>query len=388
MVQLPRKKMKEGDACSQDSIATNQEHVFEISAGSNCSDQQKTSSASYTEAANHIRSNPPIENYDLDRRDGVGTNEDDISISAESGSDENRHYGASSPDEDAPHIKKKKTNRKRKSGQLMPQKRVCSQVNHLGQLIAVNGMQPGKSPRAVDCSKCRWKCTNNFDENARKKLSPKHWQLDYCRQKELLFIMFRVYHLKLKEYEQARKRKKSSRVYSFVKENVKCHICKYFLKTLCISHGPVENALSEANERGAFTGNDQHGRHESQKKTKPEVIETVKLHIESFPKMESHYFRKSTKQEYLDSEEMKRTVPKIINSVGTLTKRLRATFGLQSVLQIPVSCDSQMYYSRKIYIYNLTVYEAAHPHQAYCFTCPSSMAKGEVVKLVLRCFNG
>lgn len=43
------------------------------------------------------------------------------------------------------------------------------------------------------------------------------------------------------------------------------------------------------------------------------------------------------------------------------------TFDLQSVLQIPCSDISPMYYSRKICVYNLTFYESAPPNDAFCF---------------------
>jgi len=41
---------------------------------------------------------------------------------------------------------------------------------------------------------------------------------------------------------------------------------------------------------------------------------------------------------------------------------------LQSTLQIPSSDVSLMYYSRKLNMYNLTVYESSSPHNAFCFT--------------------
>lgn len=44
------------------------------------------------------------------------------------------------------------------------------------------------------------------------------------------------------------------------------------------------------------------------------------------------------------------------------------TFDLQSVLQIPCSDVSPMYYKRKLCCYNLTVYEGAPPNNAFCFT--------------------
>lgn len=46
---------------------------------------------------------------------------------------------------------------------------------------------------------------------------------------------------------------------------------------------------------------------------------------------------------------------------------ISASFDLQKVLQIPVSNAGPVYYSRKLCVYNLTVYEAAPPNKAYCF---------------------
>ena len=45
-----------------------------------------------------------------------------------------------------------------------------------------------------------------------------------------------------------------------------------------------------------------------------------------------------------------------------------ATFDLQAVLQIPSNDVSQMYYSRKLCVYNLTIYNAAPPNEAFCYT--------------------
>ena len=52
-----------------------------------------------------------------------------------------------------------------------------------------------------------------------------------------------------------------------------------------------------------------------------------------------------------------------------------ATFDLQSVLQLPVTEASQMYYSRKLCVYNLCVYNAAPPNNATCY-CWSEVEGG------------
>lgn len=43
------------------------------------------------------------------------------------------------------------------------------------------------------------------------------------------------------------------------------------------------------------------------------------------------------------------------------------TFDLQSVLQLPCSEVSQMFYTRKLCVYNLTIYEGAKSNDGYCY---------------------
>ena len=46
---------------------------------------------------------------------------------------------------------------------------------------------------------------------------------------------------------------------------------------------------------------------------------------------------------------------------------MSASFDLQSVLQLPCTAASQMYYSRKLCVYNLCVYNAAPPNNGFCY---------------------
>lgn len=73
---------------------------------------------------------------------------------------------------------------------------------------------------------------------------------------------------------------------------------------------------------------------------------------------ESHVRRK--KDCYLAKERDK------IRATDDLTF-VAASFDLQSVLQIPCSDVSPMYYSRKICVFNLTIYNSAPPNDAYCY---------------------
>jgi hypothetical protein len=67
------------------------------------------------------------------------------------------------------------------------------------------------------------------------------------------------------------------------------------------------------------------------------------------------------------------------------------TFDLQCVLQIPSSNVSLMYYSRKLNLLNLTIYEAAPPNRAFCFPWTEINGKrgsSEIGTCLMKWING
>ena len=78
-------------------------------------------------------------------------------------------------------------------------------------------------------------------------------------------------------------------------------VCKqFFMSTLGIGHSPISEAVRGCSETGRFDGDDKRGKHVAVNKTKDSELELVRKHIESFPKMPSHYTRQDSKKEYLD----------------------------------------------------------------------------------------
>lgn len=72
----------------------------------------------------------------------------------------------------------------------------------------------------------------------------------------------------------------------------------FFLKTLNIGHGLIHSAVAKLGEAGTFTGKDMRGKHTPITKTTEEAPEIVRRHIESFPKIESHYTHSNTQRLY------------------------------------------------------------------------------------------
>lgn len=161
-----------------------------------------------------------------------------------------------------------------------------------------------KIPGPVDCSKCMYNCSTNFSEESRMELCQEYTKADFTQQKEILLS-----NVKRNHTERKRKRtgegvdKEWSYSYYFKKDGKETRVCKkFFLKTLCISNGPLKNAFAHISDlTGNYVGTDKRGRKTPPNKTSPFFIEKIKKHIESFPTKESHYCRKSTGKKYLDS---------------------------------------------------------------------------------------
>lgn len=170
-----------------------------------------------------------------------------------------------------------------------------------------------KSPKPVNCSNCRFKCNLHFSEDMRNEICRNYWNLaDYTRQR--CFIASNVEETSVKRFrprahsDQISKPKSKSRVYylpQLINDNDKTRqrVCvKFFCLTLSISYPVVDLAMKNRNDEGMYTGIDGRTGRTPPNKTSIEDITEIKKHINSFPKMQSHYCRRDSKKLYLSSE--------------------------------------------------------------------------------------
>jgi len=92
-----------------------------------------------------------------------------------------------------------------------------------------------KTPKAIDCSYCKFKCSINFDESYRNEVCNTFWALEYNRQKD--FILANITIKSVKRHvpiTNMRKTKKNSKVYSFINNTEhNIQVCKqFFCETL------------------------------------------------------------------------------------------------------------------------------------------------------------
>ena len=247
-------------------------------------------------------------------------------------------------------------------------------------------------------------------------------------------------------------KKTLSQKFFLVHNDRKERVCRdFFIKTLDVKRKTIDYTLARK-KHGAFAESDRRGKSSSANKLDPKRVLFVKKHVESFPTMESHYKRKSSKKAYLSHElnikrmwdlytkecERKHTPavslamyrkifcenynisfykPKKDQcSLCTLFERRRqagtiddslqheydehqkqkerareektkdkersktdkgiyvATFDLQAVLTTPCSLVSELYYSRKLCCYNLTIYSLGD-RQVVCHVWDETQCK-------------
>ncbi|CAB3245065.1 unnamed protein product [Arctia plantaginis] len=165
-------------------------------------------------------------------------------------------------------------------------------------------MLPPKHPRPVKCYlKCRYKCTDTFEETDRIQICEFYWRIsNFTLQKQ--YLLSKIIPIPIKRIKVGipeNKHRKFNYGYHFEKDGVQHRVCKdFFLKTLCISNGPVNEALKHKDQHGNYIGQDKRGCQTPINKISPEAEQRIVEHINSFPRLESHYCRKKSRRQYLD----------------------------------------------------------------------------------------
>ncbi|KAK3907358.1 Isoleucine--tRNA ligase [Frankliniella fusca] len=95
--------------------------------------------------------------------------------------------------------------------------------------------------------------------------------------------------------------KKSIRIHHFVIDGEEIRVCKaMFINTLSIPDVWIETTLKKITPTGLM--GDNRGKHDNRLKRIPDAtLQSVRDHINLFPKVQSHYTRERTKREYLET---------------------------------------------------------------------------------------
>jgi hypothetical protein len=214
--------------------------------------------------------------------------------------------------EDQSESQHKKT-RKRKRNELEWKRFVQKKAYNCGEQVKrkkkITNM-PETSKRVVRgmcmAEKCRRKCSTKIDEQQQDKINKAFWEMG-LKERRHDFVGSntekQVVSTRTKLNNCGKSKPRNHSYYFFLPniENERVSVCKnFFLNTLDISAAMVRQA-HKIGIRGATPGrgsvNEKRGGHN---KTKPDSLAEVKLHIESFPHVESHYCRSTRVCKYLE----------------------------------------------------------------------------------------
>ncbi|XP_062602831.1 uncharacterized protein LOC134264549 [Saccostrea cucullata] len=156
-----------------------------------------------------------------------------------------------------------------------------------------------KTMKQISC-KCKFKCSQNFNEEDQRLIFTKFWQLNYEKQRS--YIKENVIKTdKRRRTTMTESRRKKTLQYFFTDrgEN-RVQVCKKtFLCTLGLGERTVQYTLGRQEKNGMA---DRRGRKKGYSKFTQEDKEYIREHIRSFPTVSSHYCRKNTQRRYLSKD--------------------------------------------------------------------------------------
>lgn len=146
--------------------------------------------------------------------------------------------------------------------------------------------------------KCTLSCNVKFTNACRKEIFEKFYNLcDITRKRDYISKLISSSNNDDGRSPTARK---CNTLFYLEVDSRRERVCKAMFKsTFAISNNFISTVLKKSDING-FTGEDSRGKHGKQKKTEDALLESVFQHINSFPRIESHYCRSRTKKEYLE----------------------------------------------------------------------------------------
>lgn len=163
---------------------------------------------------------------------------------------------------------------------------------------------PAKRIKTVkDCqTKCMYKCQQLITEDERKHIFEHYYTLNEHGKRLFLLATSKQFSAerrrKNKNSDNSRRKKTFTYHFQIGSENIQ--VCKmFYLGTLAISQTPVYTAHSNKDIFSNIPKTPTQGKH-IKYKIPEEDVNFVKVHIDSFPTVESHYCRANTQRKYLE----------------------------------------------------------------------------------------
>ena len=149
-----------------------------------------------------------------------------------------------------------------------------------------------------DCDgKCRYKCGKVFNNEEKENIHRTFWTFN--DDKKAAFFL-QTTKRQINENRKTDSRRKYTYNYFFLKEEDEVKVCKdFYFGVLGVDDSRVRLIYQKLDACDGVTISDRRGKN-TKCRTPDETIAFVRQHIDSFPRVQSHYCRSSTQKEYLE----------------------------------------------------------------------------------------
>lgn len=150
---------------------------------------------------------------------------------------------------------------------------------------------------------CTLSCSKKFTEEYRAQLFTNYWAMGSVeRQRHFLSACIEKLALKYRRITAQEPRKPNCAFYLRDNNTDKVRVCKTFLiNTLGISERAIRTVIGVTlSGTGIAPLEDKRGKHANRKRIDEEILISVRNHINSIPRVDSHYVRKDTKREFIE----------------------------------------------------------------------------------------
>ncbi|XP_030762052.1 uncharacterized protein LOC115886868 [Sitophilus oryzae] len=216
-----------------------------------------------------------------------------------SSDDENLPDGPAVPDE-------QKKVRKRKANPESWKKNIAKRQRNSGQsYISCSKTKKTFKKREIGkpCKETCWlKCSSYIPDETRLKIFSDYWKLADL-QSQRCFLSAHIEKLGVKyRYTREGSSRKPNNAFYFMIDGRRHRVCKTFFKsTLAISDRPIRTIIEKKTLcAGGMISSEMRGKHGKHHRVEDTIKNGIRRHIESIPKIESHYRRSDSKRDYIE----------------------------------------------------------------------------------------
>lgn len=147
--------------------------------------------------------------------------------------------------------------------------------------------------------KCKLKCSSKIEENKRLEIFENYWSLESLKSHREFISRSMTAVRPQYQYKKEGSRRQCNHAFHFVINEVNVRVCKFFfMATLDINNRVIRTVVTKLNE--GFLQEDLRGKHGHHFKVDSAIKDGVVAHINTIPRIDSHYLRAQTTREFIE----------------------------------------------------------------------------------------